>query len=398
LEYRYRCIECNKTYDITPDLMLCPVCSQRKKADEPLIGILEVQYFIRDKSFSYDKFLPVEKEFFPKIPVGDTPLWEPENLRKKFNMPNFFIKDDSANPTGSFKDRASYMVAAFAIKHNISDITLASTGNAGSSMAGIGAAAGLNITLFLPKNAPRAKIVQALQYGARVIPVDGNYDAAYKLSLQYSKINGSLNRNTAYNPMTIEGKKTVSFEIFTQLKKTPDYIFVPTGDGCILSGVYKGFKDLVRYGFADKIPIIYCVQAEKSDAISQAFKTGKFQKIASETIADSISVDVPGSGYHALKQLKKYSGRCITVEDREILEAQKQLSETTGLFAEPAGATAFAGFLKEKDNLEKKAAVVILCTGSGLKDTASAQQIIQYPDYAIKNIDEIEKIIDLDNK
>ena len=186
MQYKYKCTECGETYDITPDLMLCPICSRRKKPDEPLRGVLEVEYFTRNKSFSYNDLFPVEKEFFPKIPVGNTPLWEPENLRKRFNMPNLYIKDDSANPTGSFKDRASYLVAAFAIKHNISDITLASTGNAGSSMAGIGAAAGLNITLFLPKDAPPAKIVQALQYGAKVIPVAGNYDAAYSLSLQYS--------------------------------------------------------------------------------------------------------------------------------------------------------------------------------------------------------------------
>ncbi len=257
-------------------------------------------------------------------------------------------------------------------------------------MAGIGAAAGLNITLFLPKDAPHAKIVQALQYGAKVIPVSGNYDKAYKLSLQYSNINGSLNRNTVYNPMTIEGKKTVSFEIVTQLKKAPDYIFVPTGDGCILSGVYKGLKDLISFGFINKMPIIYCVQAEKSNAISKAFETGKFEKITSDTIADSISVNVPASGYYALRQLQKYYGRCITVTDQEILKSQKHLSETAGLFTEPAGAAAFAGFLKANKNLEKQATVVILCTGSGLKDTATAQKIIQYPNYAIKNIDELQ--------
>ncbi len=161
--------------------------------------------------------LPVEAAYFPPIPVGNTPLWEPGNLRRSTGFKRLFIKDDGANPTASFKDRASFLVSAAANKFNIPDITLASTGNAGSSMAGIGAAAGQSITLFLPESAPAAKLVQALQYGARVYRVHGNYDMAYDLSLEFSKQKGGINRNTAYNPLTIEGKKTVSLELFQQL-------------------------------------------------------------------------------------------------------------------------------------------------------------------------------------
>ena len=166
-------------------------------------------------------FMPVPEQFFAPIPVGNTPLWQPTNLRNKLDLPNLYIKDDGANPTASFKDRASWLVSAFARQNDINDIALASTGNAGSSMAGIGAAANQNITLFLPASAPVAKLIQGQQYGARLVLVDGNYDMAFGLAMDYCKKNGVMNRNTAYNPMTIEGKKAVSIETYMQLQDKP---------------------------------------------------------------------------------------------------------------------------------------------------------------------------------
>ncbi len=306
------------------------------------------------------------------MPVGNTPLWKPHKLQNKTGFSNLFVKDDSTNPTSSFKDRASYLVAAFAKQHSINKIVLASTGNAGSSMAGIGACADIKVTIFLPESAPEAKMVQAMQYGAEVILVKGNYDKAFELSLEYSKKYNGINRNTAYNPMTIEGKKSVSLELYQQLQTAPDYIFVPTGDGCILAGVYKGFRDLKEQKFINKIPIIYAVQAEGSNAIVRAFNNGNFDFKTSTTVADSICVDIPRNGFHALKQLKNHNGRCTTVSDRNILDAQKELASFSGIFTEPAGAASYAGFLKEKNNIPTDATVVLLATGSGLKDTASA--------------------------
>ena len=256
-------------------------------------------------------------------------------------------------------------------------------------MAGIGAAAGQKITIFLPESAPPAKIIQALQYGAKVYKVAGNYDLAYNFSMEYSKRAGGMNRNTAYNPMTIEGKKTVSFEMFRQLEKAPDYVFVSTGDGCILGGVYKGFEDLKKFGIINKIPVIYSVQAEGSDALYRAFHSGKFTNIPTSTIADSICVDVPGNGVYALKKLKNNDGRIIRVSDEQIIEAQKDLSSTAGLFTEPAGSAAWAGFKKAADEIEKDAVVVIMATGNGLKDTVSALKGTNIPKKSISSIDEI---------
>lgn len=390
MRFTYRCSVCDASYAITPDLTVCPGCSIDQRPDQPLTGVLEVQlHGSADRSFSIFDLLPIEAAYFPAIPVGNTPLWEPANLRRTLGFRRLFIKDDGANPTSSFKDRASFLVSAAAKKFGIADITLASTGNAGSSMAGIGAAAGQRVTLFLPETAPPAKLVQALQYGATVYRVNGSYDTAYDLSLAFSKRKGGMNRNTAYNPLTIEGKKTVSLELFKQLGQAPDVLFVAVGDGCILSGVYKGFRDLQQLGLIASIPTIVGVQAQTSDALCRAFTTGVFINRPTSTVADSICVDVPRNGLHALTQLKKFDGEMMTVTDDEIIAAQRSLSSTTGLFAEPAGAAAWAGFLKAAPRLDPDALTVVLCTGNGLKDSAAATRGVQVPDTLITTIDDI---------
>jgi len=391
IEFKYQCSECGRKYEITPDRMLCPECSKLQEPDRPLRGILEVAF---DGHFHHQPrmsdLLPVEAEYFPKVPVGGTPIWISANIAGELGFPNLYIKDDTHNLTGSLKDRASYLVAAFAKREGIREIVVASTGNAASSMAGIGAAAGLNITIFLPESAPRAKMVQSLQYGARVILVAGSYDRAFDLSLEYIRKYHVLSRNTAFNPLTIEGKKTVSLEIYHQLKQVPDYLFVPTGDGVILGGVYKGFRDLMKLNIINKIPTVIAVQAEGSNAIAQALETGVFTPIDAHTIADSISVGIPRNGYYALKQLKKYDGKCVTVSDDEILTAQKELSSKAGLFTEPAAAASYAGFLKMREQLPRNATIVLLATGSGLKDIDSAQKSVKFPSKAISALEDLK--------
>ncbi|MFA5028198.1 MAG: pyridoxal-phosphate dependent enzyme, partial [Candidatus Methylomirabilota bacterium] len=187
MEFSYRCSECGRRFAIEPGRMLCPDCASAQEADEPLRGVLEVELSGRTPAdWTIASLLPVEPRFFPPIPVGNTPLWAPERLRRELEFPGLFLKDEGLNPTCSLKDRASFLVSAFAARSGIGEIALASSGNAGSSMAGVGAAAGQRVTLFLPRTAPQAKLVQALQYGARVFRVDGSYDDAYELSLAYT--------------------------------------------------------------------------------------------------------------------------------------------------------------------------------------------------------------------
>ena len=392
MEFIYTCSDCGREYPLAPHLTVCPTCGEGQAADQPLAGVLEVTLQGRaEMDFDTFDLLPVPRNYFPSIPVGRTPLWKPENLRRELGFDQLYIKDEGLNPTCSLKDRASYLVSAFAAQHGIGEIVLASTGNAGSSMAGVGAAAGQKVILFLPAAAPRAKLIQALQYGATVHRVEGSYDRAYDLSLAYSQKFGGMNRSTAYNPMTLEGKKTVALEIYQQLGTVPDYLFVSTGDGCILSGVYKGFRDLRQLGRIESLPTVISVQAEGSDALFRAFHSGKFEARATRTVADSICVDVPRNGRHALKQLLAHQGRVITVSDAEILAAQSQLSRTSGLFSEPAGAAAWAGFLKIRADLAPFAKIVVLATGNGLKDIAAAGRGVQLPEKTVQSLKDLEK-------
>ena len=317
MQFNYRCSDCGQPYTIDPQLTVCPICREQQAPDQPLRGVLEVKLCGNtDKDFDVFDLLPVPRRYFPPIPVGNTPLWRPENLRRSLGFENLYIKDDGLNPTCSLKDRASFLVSAFAARHGIKEIVLASTGNAGSSMAGVGAAAGQKVTLFLPATAPEAKLIQALQYGATVHRVKGPYDQAYDLSLEYSN---------------------------------------------------------------------------RSDALYRAFHTGKFEVRPSQTVADSICVDIPRNGRHALKQLQAHNGRIISVSDGEIIAAQARLSGTAGLFSEPAGAAAFAGFLKIMAELPRAAEIVILATGNGLKDSTSAGRGITVPAETIQSLSDITK-------
>ena len=374
MNWSYRCPSCGATYAIEPGRYLCDPCSSRNAPGMPLGGVLECAFDGIAEPGSVP--LPVEAEFFPPIPVGDTPLWAPARLRKELDFPGLWLKDDTCEPSGSYKDRASYLVAAFANKHGIAEVALASTGNAASSMACVGAAAGLKVTVFLPKSAPVAKRIQVLQYGAELREIDGSYDLAFDACLEYTDRTGVLSRNTAYNPLTIEGKKTASFEMARSLKaagwRGRDHVFVPTGDGVIVAGVIRGFEDLLRLGEIARMPKVWAAQAEGSSAIARALETGAFEFRPSSTLADSISVDAPRNGIFALDRLRRHEGSGIVVSDEEILEAQWLASSRSGLFSEPSSACAFAGFLKARPSLGKDEVAVVMHTGSGLKDIKSA--------------------------
>ncbi|PKL06369.1 MAG: pyridoxal-5'-phosphate-dependent protein subunit beta [Spirochaetae bacterium HGW-Spirochaetae-9] len=376
MRWLYHCQSCGRVYAIEPGRYLCDVCGAGNKPGMPLEGVLECIWEKEAGDPPSGIPLPVESEFFPPLPVGDTPLWQPSRLREALGAPNLYLKDDTCNPSGSYKDRASWLVAAFACKYGLNEIALASTGNAASSMACVGAAAGLKITVFLPASAPAAKRVQVLQYGAELREVQGNYDQAFDESLAYSKATGVLSRNTAYNPLTIEGKKTASFEIARDLGNAPDHVFVPTGDGVILAGLIKGFEDLLKLGLTIKMPTFWAAQAEGSSAIARAIASGRFEERPSDTIADSISVDVPRNGSFVLAKLRKYGGKGVTVTDEEILAAQRRLSSMSGLFAEPSSACAFACYMKVQPTIPREESVVLMLTGSGLKDIRNAAKAV----------------------
>jgi threonine synthase len=217
-----------------------------------------------------------------------------------------------------------------------------------------------------------------------VVSVRGTYDDAFRLSLQYTAERGGLNRNTAYHPLTIEGKKTAGLEIWQQLGfRVPDAILVSAGDGVILAGVHKAFVDLQRAGLIERLPRLVCVQAETSDAIHNYVQTGRYADARNPTTrADSISVSCPSNAHWARRAVLETGGLSLLVSDGEILEAQQRLAATTGIFAEPAAATAAAGLLKlqaGEGRFAPGAEVVVLVTGHGLKDVDAPLSRISIP-------------------
>jgi threonine synthase len=389
-------------------MYLCPDCGKNQQANEPPKGVLKVLYnyqALRDKKIDFRKLkqngfldlLPIEYlASYPNLKIGDTPLYKTEKLNRE-NIPfELYLKDDSQNPTFSFKDRASALVSAFAKERGLTTIVAASTGNAGSSLAGICAAQGQKAIIMVPETAPIAKLTQIMMYGATIVPVKGSYDDAFDLSIAATEEFGWYNRNTAFNPLTVEGKKTVSFEIYEQLGfRAPDRIFVAVGDGVIISSVYKGFEDLMKLGFIEKMPVIVAVQAKGSDNLVRNLHHNNFEMQPSRTIADSISVDAPRNFFMAKQFIQKYNGQGFTVSDEEILAAASILAEQSGIFTEPASAAAFAGMLRylNEQKIEPDSSNVVLLTGSGLKDLKAVSPLIKLPDAVLPELKNLKHLM-----
>jgi threonine synthase len=406
-EFHYSCVDCGKEFNPSKNRYLCDECSKYSKPGTPPKGVLKTVYNYKSINKSFDQLKetgfidlhPINStDSLPNLCIGQTPLYSISSLNNKSLPFKLYLKDDSQNPTFSFKDRASAIVSAFAKENEISTIITASTGNAGSSLAGICAANNQKAIVMVPESAPIAKITQIIMYGATIVPVKGSYDDAFDFSLSATKEFGWYNRNTAFNPLTIEGKKSVSFEIFDQLKReVPDRIFIPVGDGVIISGVYKGFEDLIKLGIIHKMPVIVAVQASGSNNLTKNLKSDKFTIKKSNTLADSISVDIPRNFYMTKKYIELYDGEWITVSDKQIFEASLSLSKNTGLFAEPAAAAAFAGFLEYKQNskLQDESKNVVLLTGSGLKDINAVKSFAMIPEAIKPELNELTKFLDL---
>lgn len=345
----------------------------------------------------YLPLLPVnepEGDSTPLHAAGWTPVFALPRLADKLGLKHLWLKDESRNPTASFKDRASAVVVTRAREIKAEVVVTASTGNAGAALAGMSAAIGQKAIIFAPKSAPPAKVAQLLIFGAKVILVDGTYDDAFDLSIKASNEFGWYCRNTGYNPFTLEGKKTAAFEIWEwwfevhqdwHKKDSPldDHaplnIFVSVGDGNIISGIHKGFKDLLALGWIPSMPRIIGVQAEGSAAIANAFNanTEVITPVSAKTIADSISVDLPRDGVRAVRAAKETDGTYITVSDDEIISAIAELGKM-GVFPEPAGATAYAGLVKATGSgrVRSDDPILVLNTGSGLKDVRAAMQAV----------------------
>ena len=386
------CVICDKTY---PADFAGYVCTEHGNE-----GILDVSYDYdtiaaewtkedlaanRDRTmWRYKPVMPVAPDAaVPPLTVGGTPMYDAAPLANDLGIAKVWVKDEGRQPTASLKDRASAMAVVKAREVGAEVVTTASTGNAAAALSGISASIGQKNVIFVPKSAPEAKIAQLLAYGSTVALVNGNYGDAFELCMLAAAEYGWYNRNTGYNPFMTEGKKTAGWEILEDLDwNVPDAIFVSVGDGSIIGGVHKAIKDALALGWIGKAPRIYGIQAAGSDYMVQAFESGEDiltkAPISADTVADSISADLPRDRIKAMRAVIETDGAYIRVSDDEILTALPLMARGSGVFAEPAGATAYAGLIKAVDEglVAATDEVVVLSTGSGLKDVASAMKAV----------------------
>jgi threonine synthase len=406
-----RCTRCGAVYSPTAIAYVCS-CRPNQGSD---LGTLDVQYNYPaiqqaitpaqigdDPDHSIGRYWPLlpiaNRNDLPPLAVGNTPLLQAQRLGKALGLTRLFIKDDGRNPSASFKDRASAIAVARAQSEQRPVVATASTGNAAAALAVMSAAAGQANVIFVPKSAPQAKIAQLLVYGSTVLALNGTYDQAFDLCMAVCHEFGWYNRNTGYNPYMTEGKKTVSYEIAEQLAqyeiqseqtvsagvshstfRAPDAVFVSVGDGCIIGGVHKGFKDLLALGWIDKMPRLYGVQSTQSAALYNAWRDGLElpEPVHATTRADSISVDAPRDAVKALNAVRQSNGAYIAVPDEAILAAMLPLARLGAVFAEPAGATAYAGLVQavREGLVAPDETIVVINTGNGLKDVNAAIQV-----------------------
>ena len=379
----YRCFACEETQTADFDGWLCPSCG----------GNLDVTND-QDTILAQIRQSPFDTARIP-LQIGNTPLYAAERLGQSIGMRNLYLKDDTVSPSASSKDRASAIVVLRALDAGASTVSVASTGNAGSSLACIAAAAGIQAIVFVPETAPVAKLTQALSFGATVLAVRGNYDDAFDLCLAASDELHWFNRSTGINPFTREGKKVCAWEIWASLDgRVPDRVVVATGDGNLLSGMWKGWRELKAAGLIDRLPKMDCAQSAGSDAISRTvhrvcekasttvnWSAVEVESVHASTVADSIAVDQPRDGLAAVRAVVESGGHAIGVSDDEILAAIPEMASLSGVFPEPAAATPWAAVkqMVRERKIAPDELVVCLVSGNGLKDIAGARSAVGQP-------------------
>jgi len=400
----FECVECARRFGAGGLVYMCAQCGGNLDVlyDYDLVARqLTRGQLSEDRSLTiwrYRPLLPIEESSaVPPLTVGWTPIYDCPQLAAEFGIRQLLIKDEGRNPTGSFKDRPSALALVRAGEAGANVITTASSGNAGSALAGMCASMGVRSVIFVPASAPAAKIAQLQIYGSRVVLVDGSYDEAFDLCVEAGRRFNWYQRSTGINPFMTEGKKTAAFEIAEQLNwDVPDRVFVACGDGCIIGGLWKGFKEFHRLNLIDRLPQMAGIQAEGAAAIVEAaMGDGVVREVTAQTVADSINVGRPRDATKAVRAIRESKGAGVKVTDEEIISAIIRLARSTGVFAEPAAAAAFAGLVKMCDSgaIKSSERVLVVLTGNGLKDVAAAQRAVAPPIRIKPSIDELDEAI-----
>lgn len=409
-----KCIDCGKEFSQDVPFSTCPDCSDKGLGH----GLLDPDYEYEKIGMEIDKKKlegrkPSVWKYKESLPVGDdskiisleeggTPLIKAEKLSTRVGAKNVYVKNETVNPTFSFKDRAFTVIISRAMKENPDTVAAVSDGNAGSSAAAYSSKAGLNCNIFSPRFTVSSKLIQMSTYGANVFSVNGNLTDTGLLVIEACDKYDWVNITTAklLNPFQTEGHKTLAYEICEQLGwETPEWIITPVSSGDSLGAIWKGFREFQKIGITEKLPRMVGVQGKGAAPVVKAFEENKefheVEPFEPETIADALCIGrVLGSW--PLNALRESNGEAVAVTDDEILEAQKALAATEGIFAEPSSAAPVAGLSKLRNLgiIDENESVVCVCTGSGLKVPEAARKLSREPVEIEPELSELEKSLE----
>lgn len=397
-----QCRECKKEYDSTFKY-ICDECfgPLDVKYDFPVVS--KDTFANREKTYwRYFELLPIEhKSNIVSIDAGMTPLTKAEKLGKKLGLKNLYIKNDSVNPTFSFKDRPAGIAVSKAKEFGMSSVGCASTGNLASATAAHAAKGGFPCHIFAPSDIEMAKIAQALSYGANYIAVDGTYDDANRIAAQIGDSKGIGIVNINMRSYYVEGSKTLAYEVAEQLDwQVPDQLIVPVGSGAMLNAICKGFEELENVSLIENVSNMHMIAAQPHGCapIVDAFKKNNTDVIPVEhpdTVAKSLAIGDPGDGRYVLKRLQQYNGFAEETNDKEILEAILLLAKTEGIFTEPAGGVSISVLQKmvEQGKIDPNDRVVCYVTGNGLKATEAIMEVLEKPTVMKADVGEISPVV-----
>ncbi|MFC1802756.1 threonine synthase [Thermoproteota archaeon] len=397
------CRECKEEYSVDDFIYRCKSCDYPLEVNYSISEESEIfnKELLRNRSWNiwrYQELLPIiNQKNIISLKEGGTPLIKASKLGELFKLKEVYLKDETRNPTWSFKDRGTAVGVSKGLEIGAHAVGCVSSGNMAASLAAYAARAGMKGLILVPRKTPMSKIAQMLICGGKVASIEAPYPKISHYFLKNS-VEAGIYSIHADAPMRVEGQKTVSFEVAEQLGwDIPDWLLIPTSSAGNLSAVWKGWQELNQIGIAESKPKMGVVQAEGNSPIVRSFKKGlDYVEVNKnpETIASAIINPDPPSGKRALRILRESRGYAETASDKEILDAQHLLAKTEGIFAEPAASVPIACMKKmaELGVIDANEKVVILITGSGLKDVGTALKTVQSP-IELKSLDEIKNFL-----
>lgn len=349
----------------------------------------------------YKPLLPIESDTYVDSQAGYTPLVRAHNLGKALGLNNVYVKNDTVNPTFSFKDRPVSMASSKALELGFDTLACASTGNLAGSVAAHAAKAGMRGVVFIPADLEPSKISGALAYSPTLVAVDGNYDDVNRVCSEIADKYNWAFVNINMRPYYSEGSKTLAYEVAEQLGwRMPDRAIVPIASGSLFTKVWKGFGELTKLGLVQgTAPKMVGAQAEGCAPVVTAWdnNTLDVEPVKPKTIAKSLAIGNPADGYYSLKIIKESGGEATSVNDAEIIEGMKLLARTEGIFAETAGGVA-VGVLKklaDQGKLDPDELIVVYVTGNGLKTMEALAGQLDSPVFARATMASVEEALAL---